>query len=149
MKPLISKCSMMPVASAGSYIRTCRRIRNSKKIATIRDFHQNICVNPTIILYLYDIKNIKEGKEVTFPLCSSMCFRLIKLTLNAPCKKMAKVSHFVFTTHHSKDHNFYTWPWINTILKSSYTQEDYVSTHWIVVAVLYYFFRNKTKMKIV
>ena len=36
------------VASAGSYIRTCRRIRNSKKIATIRDFHQNICVNPTI-----------------------------------------------------------------------------------------------------
>ena len=36
------------VASAGFYIRTCRRIRNSKKIATIRDFHQNICVNPTI-----------------------------------------------------------------------------------------------------
>ena len=35
------------VASAGSYIRTCRRIRNSKKIATIRDFHQNVCVNPT------------------------------------------------------------------------------------------------------
>ena len=35
------------VASAGSYIRTCRRIRSSKKIATIRDFHQNICVNPT------------------------------------------------------------------------------------------------------
>ena len=38
------------VASAGSYIRTCRRIRNSKKIATIRDFHQNICVNPTTLL---------------------------------------------------------------------------------------------------
>ena len=37
------------VASAGSYIRTSERIRNSKKIATIRDFHQNICVNPTII----------------------------------------------------------------------------------------------------
>ena len=36
------------VASAGSYIRTCRRIRNSKKIATIRDFHQNMCVNSTI-----------------------------------------------------------------------------------------------------
>ena len=35
------------VASAGSHIRTCRRIRNSKKIATIRDFHQNICVDPT------------------------------------------------------------------------------------------------------
>ena len=39
------------VASAGSYIRTCRRIRNSKKIATIRDFHQNICVNSTINFY--------------------------------------------------------------------------------------------------
>ena len=37
------------VASAGSYIRTCRRIRNSKKISTIRDFHQNICVNSTRI----------------------------------------------------------------------------------------------------
>ena len=36
------------VASAGSYVRTCRRIRNSKKIATLRDFHQNICVNPTM-----------------------------------------------------------------------------------------------------
>ena len=36
------------VASAGSYNRTCRRIRNSKKIATIRDFHQNISVNSTI-----------------------------------------------------------------------------------------------------
>ena len=35
------------VASVGSYVSTCRRIRNSKKIATIRDFHQNICVNPT------------------------------------------------------------------------------------------------------
>ena len=41
------------VASAASYIRTCRRIRNSKKIATIRDFHQNICVNPTIMLMLW------------------------------------------------------------------------------------------------
>ena len=39
------------VASAGSYIRTCRRIRNSKKIATIRDFHQNICVNLTTRLW--------------------------------------------------------------------------------------------------
>ena len=35
------------VASAGSYVSTCRIIRNSKKIATIRYFHQNICVNPT------------------------------------------------------------------------------------------------------
>ena len=41
------------VASAGSYIRTCRRIRNSKKIATIRDFHQNICVNSTMGLFMF------------------------------------------------------------------------------------------------
>ena len=34
------------------------------------------------------------------------------------------------------DHNFYTWPWNDTILKSSYTQENYVSGHWSVVAVL-------------
>ena len=40
------------VASAGSYIRTCRRIRKNKKIATIRDFHQNICVNPTLLAFL-------------------------------------------------------------------------------------------------
>ena len=35
------------MASAGSYFRTCRRIRKSKKIATIRDFHLYICINPT------------------------------------------------------------------------------------------------------
>ena len=47
------------VASVGSYIRTCRRIRNSKKIATIRDFHQNICVNPTIILDRFYSLNVR------------------------------------------------------------------------------------------
>ena len=55
------------VASAGSYVRTCRRIRNSKKIATIRDFHQNIRVNPTknkntyhIGVKPYEKRNFKE-----------------------------------------------------------------------------------------
>ena len=38
MMPLISNCSMS-VSSACFYVRTCRRVRNSKKIATIRDFH--------------------------------------------------------------------------------------------------------------
>ena len=28
---------------------------------------------------------------------------------------MANVAHFVFITHHSKDHNFYTWAWHDTI----------------------------------
>ena len=46
-----------------------------------------------------------------------MRFMSIKLTLNGPYKVMAKVAHFGFTyfTYHSKEHNFYTWPWIDTI----------------------------------
>ena len=35
------------VASACSYARTCQRVRNSKKIATIRDFRVYIRVNST------------------------------------------------------------------------------------------------------
>ena len=43
------------------------------------------------------LKNVREEKEeVTFPLCSFMCFMSIKLTLNGSCKVMAKVAHFVF-----------------------------------------------------
>ena len=56
--------------------------------------------------------------------------------LNGSCKVVAKVAHFVFTTYYSKDNNFYTWPWIDIILKSSYTQENYVFGHWSYVAVL-------------
>ena len=37
------------VASACSYVRTCRRVRNSKQIAIIRDFHVYIRVNSTIL----------------------------------------------------------------------------------------------------
>ena len=54
------------------------------------------------------LNKIREEKEVTFPFCSFMCFMSIKLTLNGSCKVVAKVAHFVFTTYHSKDHNFYT-----------------------------------------
>ena len=67
------------VASAGSYIRTCRRIRNSKKIATIRDFHQNICVNPTNY-YWFWVNWVKEylwgGEEVFVCLFVCFCFVL-------------------------------------------------------------------------
>ena len=35
------------MVSAGSYVRTCRRIRNRKKIATICDFHLCTCMNLT------------------------------------------------------------------------------------------------------
>ena len=37
------------VASAVFSFRTCRRIRNSKKITSIRDFHISICINPAIL----------------------------------------------------------------------------------------------------
>ena len=37
------------VAPSGSSLRTCSRIRNSKKIASIRDFHLSICINPTVL----------------------------------------------------------------------------------------------------
>ena len=38
--PYLKLLNDASVASACFYVRTCRRVRNSKKIATIRDFHQ-------------------------------------------------------------------------------------------------------------
>ena len=40
------------VVSACLYVRTCQRVRNSKNIATIRDFQVHIRVNSTIIFDL-------------------------------------------------------------------------------------------------
>ena len=37
--PYLKMLNDASMASACSYVRTCRRVRNSKKIATIRDFH--------------------------------------------------------------------------------------------------------------
>ena len=37
--PYLKLLNDASVASAYFYVRTCRRVRNSKKIATIRDFH--------------------------------------------------------------------------------------------------------------
>ena len=59
------------MASAGFYIRTCRRIRNSKKFATIRNFHQNICVNPTILEYC-DI--YLKSKDLAIKIPKVVCF---------------------------------------------------------------------------
>ena len=103
------------------------------------------------IVYLYNIARFKEKKEVTFPLCSCMCFMSIKLSLNGPCKVMAKVAHFLFTTYHSKAHNFHTWPcwpWNDTILKSPYTQENYDFGHQSVIAVLCLLFCALKKLKL-
>ena len=47
------------VASACFYVRTCRRVRNSKKIATIRDFHL-----PGSFLCLSTRLNIKQQRQV-------------------------------------------------------------------------------------
>ena len=44
------------VASACFYVRTCRRVRNSKKIATIRDFHlpgSFLCLSTRLVLPLW------------------------------------------------------------------------------------------------
>ena len=38
------------VTSASSYIRRCRRVRNSQNIATISDFKVFFCVNATILV---------------------------------------------------------------------------------------------------
>ena len=54
-----------------SYIRTCRRIRNSKKIATIRDFHQNICVNSTTIASSQVVLERGQRPELYIGLLSS------------------------------------------------------------------------------
>ena len=43
------------VASACLYVRTCQRVRNSKNIATIRNFHRYIRVNSTNIPFHFYI----------------------------------------------------------------------------------------------
>ena len=43
------------VASACFYVRTCQRVRNSKNIATIRDFQVHVRVNSTILSYICDV----------------------------------------------------------------------------------------------
>ena len=48
-KPYFRMLNDSSVASAGSSLRTCRRIKNSKKIASICDFHLSICINQTIL----------------------------------------------------------------------------------------------------
>ena len=40
------------------------------------------------------------------------------------------------------DHNFYTWPWNETIYKSSYTQENYVLATEVLLLCFVYFFRK-------
>ena len=48
------------VASACLYVRTGQRVRNSKNIATIRDFQVYICVNSTIMCTKYRKLNISK-----------------------------------------------------------------------------------------
>ena len=69
----------------------------------------------------------------------------VRLRLNGPCKIMTKVVHLVFTTHHSKDRNFYIWPWNDTIWKSSYTQEVTFLATGVLLLCFVYFFRNKKR----
>ena len=85
-------------------------------------------------------------------MCSFMCSRSIKFTMTGPCKIMAKVAHFVFTTHHSKDHNFHPRPWNDTISKSFNARKIMFFGHRSLVAVLcslfFFFFAIKKKRKL-
>ena len=52
--PYLKLLNDASVASACFYVRTCRRVRNSKKIATIRDFHlpgSFLCLSTRLIWY--------------------------------------------------------------------------------------------------
>ena len=70
------------VASACFYVRTCRRVRNSKKIATIRDFHlpgSFLCLSTRLYR---QIRSVRKS-----------CFRLIGYDWGASytwCFKLAK-----------------------------------------------------------
>ena len=58
------------VASAQcSYIRTCQRVKNSIKIATIRDFQVHICVNSPVKFQILDIQNKQNRYFQTVDLC--------------------------------------------------------------------------------
>ena len=54
--PYLKLLNDASVASACFYVRTCRRVRNSKKIATIRDFHlpgSFLCLSTRLLRTLY------------------------------------------------------------------------------------------------
>ena len=56
--PYLKLLNDASVASACFYVRTCRRVRNSKKIATIRDFHlpgSFLCLSTRLIPQLSPI----------------------------------------------------------------------------------------------
>ena len=58
--PYLKLLNDASVASACFYVRTCRRVRNSKKIATIRDFHlpgSFLCLSTRLVPYLGIIQN--------------------------------------------------------------------------------------------
>ena len=52
------------VASACLYVRTCQRVRNSKNIATIRDFQLHVRVNSTIYIPPCDIVLVLVGRAI-------------------------------------------------------------------------------------
>ena len=51
------------VATACLHVRTCQRVRNSKNIATVRDFQVHVCVNSTMVFdsgYIYGVNFIAK-----------------------------------------------------------------------------------------
>ena len=84
------------VASACSYVRRCRKVRNSQNIAPIRDLKMFFCVNSTIseVIYLLNT-SFKWTTEIKFfglfrNLCS--CKPQIKWT----CNSKKYFTHFPF-----------------------------------------------------
>ena len=56
--PYLKLLNDASVASSCFYVRTCRRVRNSKKMATIRDFHlpgSFLCLSTRLILLCFTI----------------------------------------------------------------------------------------------
>ena len=56
--PYLKLLNDASVASACFYVRTCRRVKNSKKIATIRDFHlpgSFLCLSTRLLMYLWSV----------------------------------------------------------------------------------------------
>ena len=67
--PCLKLLSDASVASACSYIRTCRRVRNSKKIATIRDFYlpgSFFCLSTTLIHYTLEYSKCQTLGQICY-----------------------------------------------------------------------------------
>ena len=96
--PYLKLLNDASVASACFYVRTCRRVRNSKKIATIRDFHlpgSFLCLS-TRLLYHF----INKKKKFTLNLKKWNIFFCVTVCCISPTQAFHTPTNLIAYTYY-------------------------------------------------